>query len=1055
MPFNTAIHKQYQEIYQEYTQQYGPKVCVCMCVGRFYEFYATQNKETQQCDNNVKELVDFLGIQCATYPDEKLGDRIGLVAGFPDYTLDKWAGKLTQSGWHVVVVDQQPQTSTASKISRQVSRVLSPGTHIESAETNVPFYLACVYFDANHADTSPPKFGVVALDVTDGETILYEGQAMGSGNTWHADDLRHFFQMYPPREVIYVWRGPHMYQPEEETFRRNLYLPHCPMYDYSERPEIQQTFQRAEFLRRCFTPKTSLPIHTWLQITDKPLTEFALTFCMRFVEDHVSNLLGSLQPPKVWHPESSLRIVNNALQQLNILQSEANKVCVETLFLSPYTAFGKRAFQTYLCTPITDIATLQGRQDKIAWFLSQNTKLQQDIQSCLRLMYDIPRIHRKIVRGSIGANDVYQCYQSYMAVQQLLSFLEISDSPFQTVKIQKHVDKCIEYLQAEFMIANLSQAIESPEIYSFLDADKYQTSKVSENSCLEILQKSQTWLQELYKDCKKQVAGVSPNFAESIYFKTTEKNRFHLYTTNSSLKILEALQGKKQTPWSKFSIKNLKSGSTLSHPDLDVFQEQFDAASSQLQRNLLKEVKEACIVYASETQDFWVPIQEFVTEIDLCVSFAKTSEKYGWVPPTYQESSVGSVEIQNLRHPLIEYQKTRSALVTHNVSLGKEDSHGWLLYGMNASGKSSLMKAVGIAVILAQVGCYVPATSMTLSPFQKIATRILNQDNLWAGLSSFAVEMSELRDIFQVADAKTLVLGDELCSGTESVSATSIVAAGIQWLHQKGSRYVLATHLHDLMKLSGVTSCAGLKVWHLQVEYDRVKDLLIYHRNLKPGPGNTLYGLEVAKALHLPHDMIALAHQYRQTLLGSTSLEEAPKSSWNSAIVRKECEICHNTITKDLEVHHIQERHDAVNGRNKDGTGVHDMRNLVVLCEACHDSHHAGKLHIPSLVDTSEGPERKVQKERTMSPDSITHEFASTTESGSDSSVAPELKSLEKYRYIPKKQESKFTEEEMMQIEGILKKHKGLHAKLLLFQIQKQYPLIEITLSQLQTILKK
>ncbi len=1039
MPFNTAIHKQYQEIYETYTQKYGPKVCVCMCVGRFYEFYATQKKETQQCDNNVKERVEFLGIQCATYPDEKLGDCVGLVAGFPDYTLDKWAGKLTQAGWHVVVVDQNPQTSSAGKIQRNVSRVLSPGTHVECAETNASFYLASVYFDASHADTSPPKFGVVALDLTDGETMLYEGQAMGSGNTWHADDLRHFFQMYPPREVVYVWRGPHMYQPDEEILRRNLYLPTCPIYDVSEQSEIQDSLQRAEFLRRCFTPKTSMPIYTWLHITEKPCTERALTFCMRFVEDHVSNLLGSLQAPKAWHPEASLRIVNNALQQLNILQTDTNKVCVETLFLSPYTAFGKRAFQTYLCTPIADVEELQGRQSKIRWFLSESQKLQQDIQSCLRLIYDLPRIHRKIVRGSIGANDIYQCWQSYMAIQQLLGFLDFPDSPYQTNKIQTQIEICLQVLQTEFDLTNLTQAMESPEMYSFLDSEKYPMSKESEKSCLQVIQASQEWLEELYKDCKKQVAGVSPNFSESIYFKTTEKNRFHLYTTNSSCKILEALHGKKQTRWAKFGIKQLKSGSTLSHPELDEFQERFDVASSQLQRNIQKEMKEACIVYASETQELWNSIQDFVTQIDLCVSFAKTSEKYGWIPPTYVSSNVGSVEIQNLRHPLIEYQKTRSALVTHNVSLGKADSHGWLLYGMNASGKSSLMKAVGIAVILAQVGCYVPATSMTISPFQKIATRILNQDNLWAGLSSFAVEMSELRDIFQVADAKTLVLGDELCSGTESVSATSIVAAGIQWLHQKGARYVLATHLHDLMKLPGVTQCAGLKVWHLHVEYDRVRDLLVYHRNLKPGPGNTLYGLEVARALHLPQDMIALAQQYRTTLLGSTTLEEAPQSAWNRSIVRKECEICHCEITKDLEVHHIQERHNATqNRRNQDGTGLHDVRNLVVLCEACHDAHHAGQIQIQPMVDTSIG---------TIRPDTSNSESSS-----SDSSVAPEIKSLEKYRYVKKEQ---FTEEEMGQIEGILKKHKGLHAKLLLFQIQKQYPEIKITLSQLQSIIKK
>jgi DNA mismatch repair protein MutS len=99
---------------------------------------------------------------------------------------------------------------------------------------------------------------------------------------------------------------------------------------------------------------------------------------------------------------------------------------------------------------------------------------------------------------------------------------------------------------------------------------------------------------------------------------------------------------------------------------------------------------------------------------------------------------------------------------------------------MNASGKSTLMKATGLCILLAQAGCFVPAKEMTLSPYQAIYTRILNQDNLFAGLSSFAVEMSELRDILRHANSKTMVLGDELCSGTESTSAQALVASGIQ-----------------------------------------------------------------------------------------------------------------------------------------------------------------------------------------------------------------------------------------------------------------------------------
>jgi DNA mismatch repair protein MutS len=292
---------------------------------------------------------------------------------------------------------------------------------------------------------------------------------------------------------------------------------------------------------------------------------------------------------------------------------------------------------------------------------------------------------------------------------------------------------------------------------------------------------------------------------------------------------------------------------------------------------------------------------------------------------------------------------------------------------MNASGKSSLMKALGISIFLAQVGCYVPASSMVLQPFQQIATRILNQDNLWAGLSSFAVEVRELRDIFSVSNQNTLVLGDELCAGTESVSATSIVAAGIEHLQTTGAKFVLASHLHDLMKLPIVEN-PTLQVFHLKVYYDPGHDCLVYDRSLQPGPGNTYYGLEVAKALHMNHSILESAQRYRHILLGSTTTQQASQSAWNSNILRKECELCHHTITKDLEVHHIQQRKDAKQQKNKDGTQNHDARNLVVVCQTCHDAHHRGELQIAPLVDTSHGPQRIQEFPAPVRKETITKE---------------------------------------------------------------------------------
>jgi DNA mismatch repair protein MutS len=343
------------------------------------------------------------------------------------------------------------------------------------------------------------------------------------------------------------------------------------------------------------------------------------------------------------------------------------------------------------------------------------------------------------------------------------------------------------------------------------------------------------------------------------------------------------------------------------------------------------------------------------------MTIAAVSKKQGFVRPQLLPGAVSQLRIEGLRHPLIEIQKTRTEYVCHDVQLDAA-TKGWLVYGMNASGKSSLMKAVGISVLLAQAGCYVPALRFEFTPFYSVFTRILNKDDLWAGLSSFAVEMTELVDILKRAGPQSLVLGDEVCSGTESASAMSIVGASIGHLSRSGSKYIFATHLHGLQSVPEVAEVAGLQVWHLRVRHDPIKDTLIYDRTLHPGPGSSLYGLEVAKAMGLPFDILETAHGIRRRLTGQVNDEEAAASSWNTAVTRRACEICNAAIASDLEVHHIVERHMARAGRLPDGTALNAPRNLIVVCEACHDKHHAGQIDIGPLKQTSEGPQREVTR---------------------------------------------------------------------------------------------
>ncbi len=960
MVHSKEFYKHYHTIYCKYKEQYGPKTIVFYMKGSFYELYGMQDATTLEYKDPVKEVCEFLNIECTFTPHDVSPTIHGLFSGIPEYTLHKHAGKLTSHGWTVVVVDQVKEGDKV--VDRVVSQVLSPGTHMENLQGHTSSYVASLYMH-HMSQEEPPSYGIVVIDLSTGQIVMHEAQASGYCNSWNMDSGRHFLQVYRPAECLFMYQGASYTCPTEDALRQLLQIPYIPIYASHDllKGNFQNYIHRENYLRSCFQPKTLLPLRTYLQLGHNILCENALCGLLQFVEKHNPQLMQHCKIPQLWNPADHVQILNNALQQINMLPTEANPFSVYNLFTRPYTSMGKRALRQVLCRPYTNVSLLRKKQDVLAWFLACDASTMISLQTCFTSMYDLPRLHRNLLCGKVRPNDLVQLYQTYTSMQMLCELLASSFLYDKTV--HQHVNNILTSFRSIFSIEKLEKSQKSPEDYGCLDPQYGPQCQAHETAIQTLFQSAQTWLQTLYAEFSLEKKMLE----QGLYFKDENKNCFTLYCTNKIFKMLELLKHKKLSTYQRFEFQKLKSYVNVEHPDLKLLHSQLQSTRALLEESRKEENMEAVLHFIKEHQETWDELEQYVTNLDVILSMAKTTQKYGWVKPTLVENSSSAyVKVENLRHPLIEIQQsTRTKLVSHSVTLD-ESSSGILLYGMNASGKSSFMKALGISVFLAQVGCYVPASSMELQPFQQIATRILNQDNLWAGLSSFAVEVSELRDIFAVSNKNTLVLGDELCAGTESVSATSIVAAGIEQLQTTGAKFVLASHLHDLMKLPIVQN-PTLQVFHLKVYYDPAHDCLVYDRSLQPGPGNTFYGLEVAKALHMNHGILENAQRYRHILLGTTTTHDASQSAWNRQILRKECEVCKHPITRELEVHHIQQRKDAIQQKNKDGTQNHDARNLVVVCQTCHDAHHRGQLMIAPLVDTSHGPQR-LQSHQVQAP---------------------------------------------------------------------------------------
>jgi DNA mismatch repair protein MutS len=704
---------------------------------------------------------------------------------------------------------------------------------------------------------------------------------------------------------------------------------------------LNPTF-REEYLRTRCGLKTLLPTNVALYMQEGSQTETALISLLNALEELWPSMkLGSLIVFP-WIPGQQMRLGENALVQLHMIVQADARQDVLSLFNKCSTPMGRRGLRDRLLKPSADPATIQCLLDAVdSWYL-KDVDYREVIQRRMRSISDMDRMYCRIQQGQTTAIDLIGLDNSLKALDYITE--KEGAGAIQVI---------IGHLRSEiFKIFDVTKAYQGSD-----DLSLFVMGVVPETDAIEVqIQVQMRAINEWLEAMGRLVGGG----VASDTFKLEYRERSLVIKAPRAIVQTLKISGKLGSDTT--AVVN-KTGSYLESVALD----QIYATVLRLRESLKKlqaiALLEKGYSLASLLFQEWHRVTDWIKQADVNLTLAKVARDLGYVKPKIVSGdSAASVVIEGLRHPLLELQDRRVPYVQHSVSLGLGEGQGWLLYGLNASGKSTMMRSVGLAVLLAQGGSFVPATKMTLAPFQSLHTRIVNTDNMWMGLSSFAVEMSEMREIFRDAGPRSLILGDELCSGTETTSATALVAAGIKGLLNRGARFLFATHLHGLTGLQEVMKHSSLKIWHLHVEYDRAKDKLVYHRSLKAGPGSSLYGLEVAKAMRIPADILEEAIRFRKRLAGEAELSVSVGSAWNTSVVRRSCQKCGKSEVGDLETHHIRERHTANSaGRLDDGSSVHALANLVVLCEECHDAVHRGETVVRPFIQTSDGPEQSVE----------------------------------------------------------------------------------------------
>jgi DNA mismatch repair protein MutS len=503
-----------------------------------------------------------------------------------------------------------------------------------------------------------------------------------------------------------------------------------------------------------------------------------------------------------------------------------------------------------------------------------------------------------------------------------------------------------------------------------------------------------------------------------IKISESDKNTFVLSTTKARGDAMVALLSNKEEHVITIMIHDIKNEirftrkeirissinkttSEIHFPQLDTITEEMQSIRDILQEKTKYYFLQFLDQFLERKYDSLVSAIRFASTLDVIICKAYIAKKYRYCRPVIVSRTARNekafVDARDIRHALIEHINQKEIYVTNDLILGtskaedevedeaedeveneevaEENMNGMVLFGTNAVGKTSLIRALGIAVIMAQAGIYVPCSSFRYRPYTAIFSRILSNDNLFKGLSTFAVEISELGVILKNADQNSLILGDELCSGTETDSALAIFMTTLEHLYAKRSTFLFATHFHEILEFEEMEKLVldqgqgRIGIYHLAVTYDREKDCLIYDRKLKPGEGSRTYGLEVCKSLYLPTAFLERAYELRRQLSPENDgILSHVSSKYNAKKIRGFCENCHIRIGE--EIHHRREQREANTKTGYfegDEHWIHKNHpaNLMSVCSKCHDLFHTeGK---ESAYDT-EGRKEEETESGNISP---------------------------------------------------------------------------------------
>jgi len=923
-----SLIAQYYKYCEEYKNKYGEKTVVLIQVGSFFEVYGEKSGDVY-----IKSPLAKISQLCCLNIARK--NEKNVMIGFRDYQLDKYIEILINAGWTVPVFVQDAQCSNTT---RSLLKIYSPGTTFLVNDQKISNNICCFWIEKKNSTlinlNEKLICGISSIDIYTGYTVINEYIINPyTGTQTDFNELERLYHVYDPSEIIIVYKN--ISEDMIKNIIQYLNIDCCIRLKNQEDKDVlnceKQTYQK-EILSKIFNSISCIDTF-----------EFAKqSFCMiiNSILLQNSSIINKIKEPEIYTMNGSVLLGNHSLKQLNIISNgisnnKLSSIC-DFYMSSCKTSMGKREIKKIITNPIYDINKLNERYNEIEIMKNNDYTT---IRQILTNVCDLEKFVRKLIIKKVTPIDIVsELYKSF-------TFIKKIDLPFKKnviTKINKYIEKT---LNIDIVSSNIDGDTFKPGVCDNIDKLNKQKQEYYEQMNSIII-----YLDSLFSDKEKKTK-------KCIDIHETDRDGISLVLTSRRSKLLEGyLKSQKKINvtlktknFSDFilnieTIKFVQSQSSKKKIE-NIEINKITREIIKLQNKIIDYAKIAFITFIDKLLEFNLDIKyiiDFVKNVDVvcCKTYLSTKNKY--FKPEIKNSENSFVNIKELRHLIIEQLDQNEIYVPNDIEFN-ENKNGILLFGTNAVGKSSLIKSIGICVLLAQCGMYVPCKEMIYSPYKSIFTRIVSNDNIFKGLSTFAVEMTEFNSILNNADKNSLVLGDELCSGTETTSAISIFSSGVKLLSDRNVNFIFATHFHELTKIKLITKINNITFKHLKVVYDGENDILIYNRKLSDGPGESIYGLEVCKSLHMPQDFITLAYEIRNEIIPQNNdVLMLDKSQYNSKKIRGNCEICNERYGSD--VHHLQYQENADDNGHIGTFHKNVLGNLINICKDCHTKIHRENL---------------------------------------------------------------------------------------------------------------